>query len=239
MSRQLTFTLDKTPTAVGELTDVQGEQLLDAWERYSGERPALEQLVDPQNTLIEYWRITDSGKPVYDFWHIAPDSGALYVADTVAFAGIKMVQFGWDLPDVTAELVQECLALDAGFEAAGRRVAPTLPGDFQAPSPKGAARRRRAGSASRKSTGVGKAKAQLLWLWIETASYRRPARGRAQQPRRSLRGGHHLGSDARRRPAPLMRSPAAASRGRDLPASRSSMPASMLRRRSSRCNLMT
>ena len=57
MPRELTFTLAKTPKTADELTAVQREQVLDAWHRYSGELAALEELIGPENTLIEHWRV--------------------------------------------------------------------------------------------------------------------------------------------------------------------------------------
>jgi hypothetical protein len=87
----------RNPTSAGELSDAEREQLHLAWKCYCGEDRSAVQLLSENPAWFELWTVVGDGKPVFDYWHLPPDSGVVFHAGEAVFAGIEVIQFGWDV----------------------------------------------------------------------------------------------------------------------------------------------
>ena len=93
----LAFIDKRTPISAKELTAAEREQLQLAWLFYCGEKKTADELVAENSGWFEHWTVTRDGKPVFDYWHLPPDTGALFHAAKPSPTGIGVIQFSWDL----------------------------------------------------------------------------------------------------------------------------------------------
>jgi hypothetical protein len=116
----LRFTDCRKPKTVDELSKPQRAQLQKAWEAYSGDLEDPAKLVADNPGWFELWRVERVGVAAYDFWHMPPDNGRLFLAGRAKPAGISMIQFSFDgdggdtLGPKLAKLLPE---LEAGWKA--------------------------------------------------------------------------------------------------------------------------
>lgn len=91
------FTNRRRPKSSKELTATECEQLVKAWEYYSGDVEDAERLVSENPEWFELWSVEHDERPEFDYWHLPPDSGTLFYAGEAVPTGIRVIQFGWDV----------------------------------------------------------------------------------------------------------------------------------------------
>jgi len=92
------FTNKRNPKTVEELSAPEREQLHMAWKLYAGEDRSASELITENSGWFELWTVEQDGRPVFDYWHMPPDSGTLFYTGEAAPTGIQVIQFGWDVP---------------------------------------------------------------------------------------------------------------------------------------------
>lgn len=92
---KITFESGKEPKSPAELSEIDRTQLRIAARQYDGDdhEDLAPMFASGAEFVIEAWRVTRDGVPLYDAWVINTDSASFFRPGSADYAGVGIVQF--------------------------------------------------------------------------------------------------------------------------------------------------